>query len=65
MKKHNVCIKFNENDCPQKQSHKNKYDEKVTLKHICAGCLKTDNSQHIHPAKTCEKAPFDTLFRKW
>ena len=65
MKKHNICIRFNEKECPQKQTHKNKYDEKVTLQHICGGCFKADNSKHAHPADGCEKGPFDTLFRQW
>ena len=65
MKKHNICIKFNEKECPEKQSHKNKYDEKVTLQHICGGCLKSDNSHSAHPAKTCDKGPIESLFRKW
>ena len=65
MKKHNICIKFNEKECPEKQSHKNKYDEKVTLRHICGGCFKADNASHAHPAHGCEKGPFESLFRKW
>ena len=63
MKKQNVCIKFNEGECPEKQSHKNKYNENVTLRHVCGGCLKASGSQHVHPCKTCDKGPFETLFR--
>ena len=65
MKKHSICIRFNQGDCPEKQSHKNKYDDKETLKHICSGCFKNGKTQMVHPADTCDQGPFDTLFRKW
>ena len=64
MKKHNICIKFNEKDCPETKSHKNKYNESVTLRHICGGCFKATNNQHTHPCSTCDKGPFETLFHK-
>ena len=68
MQKHNICMNFNKTDannepyCKESGSHKNKYNEKVNLLHICAGCHAKDGSRDEHPVSNCKKHNFSTLF---
>ena len=71
MKAQNVCIRFNRvkagvSTCPEKGAHKvGQAGNEVTLRHICAGCLKKSNTQEAHPCQNCANGPFKALFRGW
>ena len=66
MKANDVCIRFNEGGCPEKDSHQNKYGEtKTTLRHICGGCFAKDKSEEAHMVLKCQKHKFSSLFQKW
>ena len=62
MQSKNICMNFNDDACHEKGSHKNKYNEKVTLQHICAGCHKVDGSKTEHSVAGCRKHDFASLF---
>ena len=68
MKDESICMKFNGKDgCPEKgPSHVNRYDKSTTpatLKHICAGCFKRNNTESAHSVYGCRSGPFAPLFR--
>ena len=53
-----LCIRFQENKCSQPTDHKT-YGGSVTLRHLCAGCLKVKNeSVSDHAAFNCSSKPF-------
>ena len=63
MQSNHICMNFNNGEaCNGKDSHKNKYNEKVTLQHICAGCNAKDVSKSEHPVFGCQKHNFAYLF---
>ena len=66
MKSNDICIRFNEGGCSEKESHQNKYGEtKTTLRHICGGCFAKDKSEEAHMVFKCQKHKFSSLFQKW
>ena len=56
-------MNFNNGEaCNEKGSDKNKYKEKVTFQHICAGCNAKDDSKSEYPVSGCLKHNFTSLF---
>ena len=61
MRGQKVCIKFQLDTCTFKEDHKTAGGN-VTLRHVCAGCLKVkDKAEPSHAAKAC---PNKHLFQK-
>ena len=63
MRNNQICMNFNDAGCKEKGSHENRFKAGQTLKHICGGCYKKDNSEQAHAASSCGKGPFKSLFR--
>ena len=65
MRENQICINFNDKNCPEKGTHDNKYKSGQSLKHICGGCFKKLNgAENAHAASGCGQGPFASLFRQ-
>ena len=58
LKEQSICIKFNLGRCSTSAPHPSPTDETVSLRHLCAGCLRLDiGPDGGHGADRCPHRP--------
>ena len=63
LKEQNLCIKFNVGRCSTNAPHPSPTDETVSLRHLCAGCLRLQKgSDSGHGANKCPNKPRGGFF---
>ena len=63
LKDQNLCIKFNLGRCTTSAPHPNPANESVSLRHLCAGCLRLNKgSDGGHGANKCPNKPRNGFF---
>ena len=63
LKEQSLCIKFNLGRCSTSAPHPSPVDESVSLRHLCAGCLRLNKgSDGGHGASKCPNKPRSGFF---